>query len=74
MAASIVGMLLRWISHLKDQREKDRLAGIGTPLAASPIASLATPTVGERPAQTRFNMAAPDDPHPAQAGSRGSPS
>lgn len=25
MIASVVGMLLRWISHLQDQREKSRL-------------------------------------------------
>ncbi len=26
MAASVLGMLLRWISHLQDQREKEKLA------------------------------------------------
>jgi NADH:ubiquinone oxidoreductase subunit 6 (subunit J) len=26
MIASVLGMLLRWISHLQDQREKNKLA------------------------------------------------
>jgi hypothetical protein len=26
MIASMIGMLLRWISHILDQREKDKLA------------------------------------------------
>ena len=26
MIASVIGMLLRWISHLQDQREKQKLA------------------------------------------------
>ncbi len=30
MAASVLGMLLRWISHLQDQREKNKLAQNGS--------------------------------------------
>lgn len=29
MIASVLGMLLRWISHLQDQREKNKLARHG---------------------------------------------
>lgn len=29
MIASVIGMLLRWISHLQDQREKNKLARNG---------------------------------------------
>jgi uncharacterized protein involved in response to NO len=29
MIASVIGMLLRWLSHLKDQQEKDKLARNG---------------------------------------------
>lgn len=29
MIASVLGMLLRWISHLQDQREKSKLARHG---------------------------------------------
>jgi len=69
MAASIVGMLLRWTSHLMDQREKDKLAKQSQ--AASPVASAPEPANAERPAPARLYVAASDDPSPANLGSRG---
>lgn len=71
MAASIVGMLLRWTSHLMDQREKDRLAKQSRG-SASPLASAPEPANAERPAPVRLYVAASDDPHPAHLGRSGS--
>lgn len=42
MMASILGMLLRWISHLQDQREKHKLARTtysGADVGARPLAA-----------------------------------
>lgn len=70
VSASIIGMVFRWISHLKDQQEKNRAAAAGLPAATSAVDSSPPPANARRPAQARLYVAATDHPSSSHAGSR----